>query len=324
MSALTLTSSEHVIASVPYLLGFEPQESHVIVWLDANGNLGLTQRTDLSDANDPRLVIPGVQNGFAAAVCITFSDSRPEDLSDLNFMISEALEDSGIEVKEVMHYSKGRYWTYLQPKDEMVNDPGTEIDEDTILVVRSRFAMEGMGTVESRHALIEQVTPSDAMLHRYGAARRYWKVKRDEMDLVSYRYEAIDTAHDLALATTWREWDYMLVAASLEDVQVRDALIWHMAHMDRSQLTDIYQIAAQVCRATPRKVAAPILTLSAVCAYMSGNGAAANVCLDLALDCDPDYSMAQMVTLMLSKGIHPSELASIVSSMDLDEILERE
>lgn len=324
MSALTLTSSEHIVASVPYLLGFEPQESHVIVWLDGNGRLGLTQRTNISDANDPRLVMPGVEHGFAAAVCITFSDSRPEDLADLNFDISEALEDNGIEVKEVMHYSNGRYWTYLQPRDEMVNDPGTEIDEDTILVVRSRFAMEGMGTVESRNSLIEQVTPSDAMLHRYGAARRYWKVKRDEMDLVSYRYEAIDTAHDLVLATTWREWDYMLVAASLEDVQVRDALIWHMSHMDRHQLADIYQIAAQVCRATPRKVAAPILTLSAVCAYLSGNGAAANVCLDLALDCDPDYRMAQMIVVTVNNGIHPSQFAEMIGSIDLDEILERE
>ena len=73
MSALTINRQDHLIASIPYLLGFEPEDSHVIVWLNEDGGVVLVQRTNLADADDPRITDAGASHGFPRAICITFA-----------------------------------------------------------------------------------------------------------------------------------------------------------------------------------------------------------------------------------------------------------
>ncbi len=324
MSALKVTSKATFVASIPYLLGFQPQESHVIVWLNEDNSVGLVQRTNLDDAHDPRIVDAGALHGFQAAICVTFSDTRPEELSDLHFDIGEALEEFGVSVNDLIHCQDSRFWSYLQPAEEMLADPGTEIDEETILSVRSRFAMEGMSSLDSRQSLIDEVTPAQVTAHRYAAAVRHWKRIYDDIGTVPGRYEALAYADALRYDGMADERDLIRFSASLEDVPLRDTIIWHLSQMDRESLYDIYKTIASAVRVTPKKHAAPILSVASICAYLSGNGASANVCLDIAVESNPDYSMLKVLSVMLSSGMNPTDFGATLSSLDPDQVMSEE
>jgi len=321
MSALTITTPGYLVASVPFLLGFMPEDSHVIIWLNDDGSVGLVQRTNLADADDPEITNAGIMHGFSSAICITFSFTRPEHFSDLHYDIAEALEESGVQVKDLMHYSDGRYWSYLTPKEDMIADPGTEIDEETLLTVRSRFAMSGMGAMQSRQAIIDEVTPSSGTAHKYAAARRFWKQEVEDSDQVAARYTAIDMAYYLTLDAFPSETDRLRVATSLEDVRVRDAIMYHLGTMDTEVLREVYKDIAGVVRVVPKKYAAPILTVAGLCAYLSGDGAKANVCVTTALEIDPEYRMAELMGYALANGIHPDGFRASILSVDVDEVL---
>lgn len=322
MSATTLTSAAHIVAAVPYLMGFQPEESYVIVWITEDNNIGLTQRSDLDVAGFPQMIAAGVAHGFTSAVCITFSDKRPEEFVDLHFTVGDNLEAEGIDVVDLLHYSNGRYWTYCIAAHDLHKDPGFEIDEETLLTVQSRFVLSGMGVVESRQSLIDAVTPSDANARKYGSAKRYWRERREDIGVVGARYDALAYAEMLTFEAEPSEQDYLRVSASLEDIHFRDVLVWHLAQMSMEELRDTYNVIADVCRATPRSKAAPILTLAGICGYLMGNGANANVCFDIALDIE-DYSMAKMGSVAVNAGLPPSEFRAMLSTLDVHEIMER-
>ena len=52
IDALTLRSPDALVAAVPYLLGFWPTDSAVVVWL-RGGRIMLTQRLDLPIRRHP-------------------------------------------------------------------------------------------------------------------------------------------------------------------------------------------------------------------------------------------------------------------------------
>lgn len=320
MSAPTLTSAAHIVAAVPYLMGFQPEESHVIVWITDDNQIGLTQRSDLDVAGHHQMIAAGVAHGFTSAVCITFSDKRPEEFTDLHFTVGDNLEAEGIDVIDLLHYSNGRYWTYCIAAHDLPTDPGFEIDEETLLTVQSRFVLSGMGVVESRQELIDAVTPSDANARKYGAAKRYWTERREDIGVVGARYDALAYAEMLTFEAEPSEQDYLRVSASLEEINLRDALVYYMAQMDNDTLRDTYNVIADVCRATPRSKAAPILTLAGICGYLAGNGAVANICFDLAMDIE-EYNMAKMGSVAVNAGLPPSEFRTMLCSLDIDEIM---
>ena len=321
MSALTINTPGYLIASVPFLLGFTPEDSHVIIWLNDDGSIGLVQRTNLADADDPEITNAGVMHGFSSAICITYAISRPEHFSDLHYDIAEALEESGVVVKDLLHYADRRYWSYFTPKEEMIADPGTMIDGETLIAVDSRFALSGMGVVDSRQTIIDEVTPFDGTAHKYAAARRFWKQEIADTDPVTARYTAISMAHALTFDVSPSDSDLLRVAVSLEDVRVRDAVMYYLGTMTNEELRDVYKTIASVVRVVPKKYAAPTLTVASLCAYLSGDGAKANVCVTTALDIDPDYTMASYMARALSAGIHPDGFRELVSGIDVDDVL---
>ena len=62
----------------------------------------------------------------------------------------------------------------------------------------------------------------------------------------------------------------------------------------------------------------------AVCAWVDGDGAAARVALDRALDADPAYSLAGLVAAALDTGTPPWTWVSMMSEVSVAEILGHE
>jgi hypothetical protein len=97
---------------------------------------------------------------------------------------------------------------------------------------------------------------------------------------------------------------------TLADVRVRDALMGLIA-ADPSGLESLLAWLSSGC---PPAQSAPVLTLTALPAWLRGDGARAAQLLELALAADPDYRMAQLLDCGLSAGLPPAELAAICHS----------
>jgi hypothetical protein len=67
---------------------------------------------------------------------------------------------------------------------------------------------------------------------------------------------------------------------------------------------------------------APLATVLAVCAWVSGAGAAARVALDRAVEVEPAYSLAGLVTAALDAGTPPWTWSAMMADLSVDEILE--
>lgn len=324
MSVTEVITTEYLVAAAPYLIGFEPKESFVIMWFNDNDQLGLTQRSDIDDVRHPDLINAGVMNNFTKAVCISFSDKRPDELLDTHFHVGDRLEEAGVEIIDLMHYSNGRYWSYDMPSSELVRDPGSEFSEETLLAIQSRFALEGVAVMDSRDSLSTAIQPSDGNVQKYGAAKRWWNNQVSTLGVVNARYSLLDLAYTVNLSFDVDDKDCLRISAALSDLNMRDAIVCHLAQMDQEELHHTYNNLASICRVTPRSKAAPILTVTGICGYFAGNGAVGNVCCDLALEIDPSYPLAKLLSVALSSGLSPVEYRQWVNELDVSEIIGQE
>lgn len=122
--------------------------------------------------------------------------------------------------------------------------------------------------------------------------------------------------------------DRAWIIAELHDRQVRDALLsrWLPQTFDLRELLGP-AAAQQFCRQVPawpredsdaaldrllelaakvpRELGAPLVTVAAFVAWVSGQGTIANEACDLALEIDPDYRMAGLLHDCLEQGVRP-------------------
>ena len=60
-----------------------------------------------------------------------------------------------------------------------------------------------------------------------------------------------------------------------------------------------------LCRATPSQFAAPVLSVTASHAWWRGDGTRAGMCVDKALEIDPDHALSRLIRLGLQHGLRP-------------------
>jgi hypothetical protein len=58
-----------------------------------------------------------------------------------------------------------------------------------------------------------------------------------------------------------------------------------------------------LCRATPARFAAPVLTIAGSHAWWRGDGTKAGMCVDVALEIEPDHKLARLMRLSLDHGL---------------------
>ncbi|WP_347954331.1 DUF4192 domain-containing protein [Gordonia aichiensis] len=102
--------------------------------------------------------------------------------------------------------------------------------------------------------------------------------------------------------------DLNVVAEALVSVHVRDALLGLALTGLRGTAEDLWRTLARRLRGRPRAAAA---TLLGYLHYMAGEGAYAGVALQVALDADPDYNLANLLDTALANGMRPRELVGL-------------
>ncbi|NDB18690.1 MAG: DUF4192 domain-containing protein, partial [Actinobacteria bacterium] len=112
------------------------------------------------------------------------------------------------------------------------------------------------------------------------------------------------------------------VALALADIRVRDAVIRMLTHdegADERRRAEANLIATM--RVSPRDLRAPIATVAAGLAWQRGDGAIGADCLEVALDADPDYSLARLLRRALCNAVPPNVWVTAVGQTTVDECL---
>ncbi|WP_143690223.1 DUF4192 domain-containing protein [Williamsia sterculiae] len=311
-----------LIAAIGPLLGFLPERSIVLICL-RGGQIRMSMRHDLllDHRGTPVPALVGVLRRLAA-LCSDHEDSvlyavivddRYPDHSTVYAEVMELIEGlladdralgGGYVVPEI---EAGARWTQIA--GAVGTDDGTGVLEDprTTPLAIAHAVVGGRRMLRTRAELVaslEPLTPCDAV-----ACPVHTPARRDPID-------AGPSAAEDHLATVMRMLTHPAggqmscrrlerLAAGLTSIPARDALL-AVAVTDLHDVAEaLWRLGARRLRGRPQAAAA---TLLAHLYYISGDGAAAGVALDVALAADPHASLARLLDRSLRAGMHPSTL----------------
>ncbi|MEV4465125.1 DUF4192 domain-containing protein [Micromonospora echinofusca] len=310
---LPVTSISDLLAAVPYLLGFHPADSLVIVGLTGQ-RITVAGRADLPEPAaithwaplTAQQYLDLLRNADAtSAILIGYGPATT--VTPVIDTLTPRVHAAGITLLDTLRVTDGRYYSYQCPDPGCCPPDGVPFDPHySPTAVHAIVA--GQTALPDRAALVASIAPTSAVTaeasrpaqHRAlaimtaggrAALIRAGKKAVDEA-LARYAADAVLTDDEVA-------W----LSVLLGDVAVRDHAgkatgdqPWHLALW-----TDITR------RAAPAYAAAPA-TLLALTAWRHGQGALASVALDRALAADPDYRLAHLIDHALRHGIPPTAL----------------
>lgn len=323
---LRLKGQHDIVAAVPYLVGFHPQDSLVCLALRDN-RVTLAVRLDLSGRDDD----PGYRQAVDHAaeviahngpLAIIVGYGTPGRVDPAVALLTGTLAAANVEVFGVLRVTDGRYYCLdcdgECPADGVAYDPSASM-------FPAEAVYRGMAPLPSRAALADLIEPitgprretmraasDDAvwrlteMLYaatpaRTGAPIAGWRTSAPPARVMERGVTAVQQAFDAAArAETLSDGDAAWLTAVLLIPEVRDHA-WKASDgsdAHRELWIDITR------RAMPVLTPAPACLL-AITAYLAGDGALARIAADRALHADPGYSLAHLLSRALQAGVSP-------------------
>ena len=335
---LRLSSSDDVLAAVPYLLGFHPQQSLVVLGLSGpRARLGVTMRMDL-DGMSPgemtqRIVRALQEDGDTEAIVLVY-DPPPGSSTDdaavrtalrpgeeIVAAVRAGLRRADIRLREALRVSDGRWWSYLCEDPRCCPPDGSPVTTADMpggpSLVAATAVGAGLGALPDRAAVaagLEAPAPwtheaTAQAMDRVGedlAARCLTDPKALAGELLTEIERLVDRFAERRPTLT--DDDVARVALALHILDVRDTVITWTTRDSAPALQDLL---IEVVRRTAAPEHVPAATVLGWCAYLLGKGALAGVALELVARSDPDYSLARLVDSMLQHGIHPDRLREV-------------
>ena len=313
----TLTSPHDLLAAIPFLIGYHPENSLVLVALK-DDTVGMALRvdmpTDIALESYDLLASHFQREAADAALVVAYVDSQT-DPEPVLINTSAALLRAGISIKESLIVSDGRYRSMLCHDSECCPPLGSPIPD----IDSSRIAAEHViaghpmpfanvsGLVQSIAAL------PTAMDENWQSEVQVFWVECDSENLLDLQRDGATAVIDLAGEYTQGRGaeDRELAArviGRLSDIQVRDFALG--SHNDET--ADAYwQLWRDLLLIAPRGFVAPIASIFAALAYERGEGALAHKALDRALVDDERYSLALLLRRVFTAGWPPQSFTAM-------------
>ncbi|MFL6054002.1 MAG: DUF4192 domain-containing protein [Actinoallomurus sp.] len=351
-NTLRLRSPADVVSAIPYLVGFHPSESVVVlccggadgayaIRLDLTASDALLDHvTELITRRRPADVILA---GYGPGARVTPVVER----------VGDRLSRDGVRLREVLRIEDDRYWSYLCTDPACCPPEGTFVDVRGSAVAAAAIA-GGLVALPDRDELARMIAPVGGEAMREATAQA-------ERRLTSWAEAAATerggTAGDAATdpdgaipgavtADTGKgrvgrrvaEEGVRLVRLLIEraraggDPPTDEEVAWlgvllvNLRVRDEAWVRiDDGEIGAHIrlWRDVVRRVAEPYLAgpacLLAFAAWRAGEGALANLALDRALAADPHYSMARLLHELFVSGLPPWSVPLDITPEQLDE-----
>lgn len=335
---LRVTSPADLLQAIPYLLGFHPQDSLVLVGL-ADARLVVTVRIDLADLADlagedvlANAVEAMCRGGAAELIAAVYDDrctAAPQGYAQLQALpwkgVAVAVADEctrlGCTLGDALLVADGRWWSYTCGNPACCPPQGQELPAGpSALSATATYA--GMVALPDRAALAAILEPlpdsrRDLLTPRIaecenaavqavldGAAVRAGRaVKRVIFAAARASAAPPDSAGSVALddATVAR------FGVALTDLSVRDA-VWMAVDDGRLDGRELWR---ELGRRLPSPYDAAPLFLFGWCSWRAGNGALAGIAAERAVDSDTSYSAADLLLAALARGVDPRRLPKL-------------
>ena len=314
----TLTSPHDLLAAIPFLIGYHPQDSLVLVALKDEA-VGMAMRVDMpvgvSAEGYDLLASHFLRDGADGAFIVAYVGAGAVDPENVLINTSAALVRAGIDIKESLIVRNNRFrsmicsdLTCCPPEGSAIPDLGSSRIAAEHVIAGHPMPFENVdGLVQSIAAVassFESVWADEVQAFWVSSdSEEIQELQRDGataiIDLVG-EYREGRGAEDRELAAR--------VIGRLSDIQVRDFALG--SHTDES--ADYYwAMWRDLLRIAPRGFVAPIACLFAAMAYERGEGALAHKGLDRGLGDDDQYSLAHLLRRVFTAGWPPQSFSAM-------------
>jgi hypothetical protein len=327
---LRLRAPVDVLAAVPYLIGYQPANSVVVLAMRGR-RLVFTVRDDLPapDASPPEvddvvddLLDMVLRQPVSGVLLVAYGPD--ERAGPVLFGLRAAFEAAGLAVLEMLRAAGGRYWSYLCANPDCCPPDGVPYDIYSS-AVPAAATVAGCVALPDRDAYESLVRPEDGP-GRVAVAEATVRAGERLLALVSTGGEpavlaAARAAVDGAIAGQrdggrLGDDDLAWLTVLLTSIPVRDMALAAITgppeglEAHRALWIDAFR------RAAPAFAAAPG-TLFAFAAWRCGEATLARLALDRVLDAKPDYNLAALLHHVVAAGLPPSVLDDVA---DLDDL----
>lgn len=323
---LKVTTYTDQIFSIAERLGFWPADSVVAIWRKGEGEL-LVQRVDIPDPGWSALVSdsawwnefvrPGIQHGATSVQLLVVNPPAPLDSSDLKDTWLTTLRD-----------------TVVKNACECLNETGITVDELVLVHESSLTCMDCAPSCEV-HPVSPQLIPSTIELSRADAAAslafaperglslqiQQWAESRSQADSLTWCIDELNFLENvISQGTLLSDSLIARCAQALSVVSVRDILLWDISAGDLESMTSAHFLSSML-PSLHGPLGAPVATVAGICWWVSGNGAKANLCLQRAQECQPEYPLALLLAAAVGAGVPPSIWVESVLELRREECL---
>jgi uncharacterized protein DUF4192 len=305
----TMSGPGDVAVMIPYLLGFQPVESLVLVALQGpRKRFGPVLRVDLVEGPGlrheqvGRAVRAMSDNDVARVVVAAVStDASRADPQARQAMVRLALAD--IAVEDAFRADGSRWWSYVCGNPHCCSPAGTPYDAGTARVA-AEAVMAGMAFEPDRDALRRHLAPDTPEVRSQVAAAvaalgecpaaRPWTSEGAIESAVS---RGLAAPAELSPADT--AW---LALA----VQAPDGAGRAMAMIQRDTAGEHYELWRRVTTQVDDDLLAPVACLAGFAAWLHGYGVLASHAVERVLGVAPGHPFALLIADLLDQAINPS------------------
>ncbi|MGH8881387.1 MAG: DUF4192 domain-containing protein [Stackebrandtia sp.] len=310
---IQLTTPAELVAAVPYLVGYPPIDSLVIIAL-SHKDIAVTLRLNLPDRDTPinvaGAIVPSLRrNNADAAIIIAYGE--PDRVTPV---IDHVLPRFGdIHIVDAIRVTDNRLWSYICAEPSCCPPEGTPVAADNrvaaAFVAEGQFAQPNRDTIE---ATLDPVAPDTRDRVEEALREVVQAAQCDQFDgtgtfplariipTIPHAAESaangfmptVDGTAELGFAIADPVHGQTAAIQFIDSRQHHGGLalwIWLSRH-----LSDGYRVDA--------------LALCAYAAWRQGSGVLAQIAIDIAGRINPGHRFAAVVALLLSRGVPPSSI----------------
>lgn len=325
--AITINSSEAAVAATPYLLGFDPEDSLVLIFAGSH-RPQMTMRVDLPPMPDLGW-LQALLSGLGAplperAVLVLYANDAPADLAcalgNWVYLVLSPL----VEVVDVLLVHQGLV-SHVGVDAQFAQEEPLFLESVANHPIVAECIAAGLSKVGQRADLAKRLAAvtdqlSEEVAHRLGRPVR-GKYEHRRTRLERRATQILNSADDLLAG------DIADIGLACRDCHVRDPLISIILKQHAHADIALAQVRTRLTYALvhlPRAFAGPVAATLALFCWADGDGAAALVAVDRALQADPENSLAPLVEQALQHGLPPTTWADLTHDIPLDVLRGRQ
>ncbi len=326
-AGLRLGGPADVIGAVPYLVGFHPAQSLVLLAIDEYSQVIFTARVDLTDlalAECTQALWSAVLNsGASALIALVFADDAlavPDEVEDALRWTLELEASTATEVLDVVACDGSRWRSLLCADRSCCPAEGLPVPDPGASAVAASATVAGLVALPSRDDLqrtLDGLPAGDR--EPYGRSTRS-AIAADLSGQVSWRRGRVRALFAACRAAesgpdgpgVFPDDDQLArFAAGLTDIEVRDS-VWMAVDDGRLPGRALWQYLAD---RLPRPYDASALFLLAWSSWRRGEATLAGMATARALESDPGYSAADLLLAALNRGVDPHRLPRLGTTL---------